>query len=101
MIYGHPSESLEEGHKATLLMGETSGGCFLPLVGPSKWYPNEVLKWMGQQKIILPDGRVIPQFYLLGLPDCFRDGNGSRDEHFGNKDVLRKVTLRLHCGKKR
>ena len=100
-IYGDPFKSLEDGHKASFLMGETSGGCFIPLAGPSKWYPNEVLKWMGRQKVTLPDGRVIPQFFLLGLPDCVRFENGSRDDHFGDKDFLRELTLGLHCGKKR
>ena len=90
-IYGHPSKSLEDGHKATFLMGETSGGCFIPLKGSSKWYPNEVLKWMGQQKVTLPDGKVIPQFFLLGLPDCVRFDNGSSDNHFGDKDLFARA----------
>ena len=101
VIYGNPLDALEGKLKDSFFLQEMGKGCFIPLAGPSKWYPNDFMKWMARQKITLPDGKERPQFYLLGLPECLRNGDGSAEDHFAKPDVFAKLFPEITFWKER
>ena len=88
VIYGNPLDALDGRLKEVFPMKANGNGCFIPLAGPSKWLPNNFTKWMVRQKITLPDGKQRPQFYLLGLPECVWNGDGSAEDHFAKPEFV-------------